>query len=45
MAQVKGTFGPTTIADEKVIPGSGRKNSRPSNDPLNYIKISCDIPK
>ena len=46
MAQLKGTFGPITIADERVNPGTGRKNSqRPANDPLNFIKISCDIPK
>jgi len=46
MAQIKGSFGPITIADERVNPGAGRKNTqRPANDPLNYIKITCDIPK
>ncbi len=46
MAQLKGNFGPITIADERVQPGVGRRTTqRATNDPLNYIKISCDIPK
>lgn len=46
MAQVKGSFGPIIIAEERINPGSGKKGSqRAPNDPLNFIKISCDIPK
>lgn len=46
MAQVKGTFGPLTIAEEVLKPGTIKKsNQRPPNDPLNYIKITCNIPK
>lgn len=40
MAHIKATFGPVTIADEKVNPGSLRKGpQRAANDPLNFIKI------
>lgn len=44
MAQVKGTFGPITIANQQVNPGK-KFTQRSQRDPLNYIKISCDIPK
>ena len=46
MAQIKGSFGPITIADERLQPGTSRKaTQRPANDPLNFIKIVCEIPK
>lgn len=46
MAQIKGNFGPITIAEERINPGSGKKGpQRSANDPLNFIKITCDIPK
>lgn len=42
MAQIKGTFGPITVADQRINPGTNRKGSqRAANDPLNFIKIVC----
>lgn len=42
MAQIKGNFGPITIAEERVNPGAGKKIShRGPSDPLNFIKIVC----
>lgn len=46
MAEIRGQFGPVTIANEKIAPGSVRKGPRRArNDPLNFIEIQCDIPK
>ena len=46
MAQIRGDFGSLTIANEKISPGSVRKGpQRARNDPMNFIKIQCDIPK
>lgn len=46
MANIKGTFGPITIGDEKINAGMNRKSmQRSPNDPLNFIKIDSKIPK
>lgn len=46
MPQIKASFGPITIADEPLQPGTSHKaTQRSANDPLNFIKISCEIPK
>ena len=46
MANIRGDFGSLTIANEKIAPGSVRRGpERTRNDPLNFIKIQCNIPK
>lgn len=42
MAQIRGNFGPITIAEERINPGTNKKiSNRNPNDPLNFIKIVC----
>ena len=46
MTEIRGNFGPITVAKETIVPGSVRKGpQRPPNDPINFIKIDCKIPK